>query len=601
MGHERSLDPTSSLAQPSREEGSSPEAPHSPGARVFEITFPLRLADRYVAESEIGRGGMGRVLLGRDEKLRRRVAIKMLVRENGGASDVRRLEREAQILGALNHPNIVAVHDIGLWGDTPFIVSELVDGKTLRELVSQGPLPWQEALRIGAQIARALEGAHERGIVHSDLKPENVLLRADGVVKVVDFGLAHSGGQPEAAEPGIETPITMSSETAEGTVGYMSPEQAKQRPADARSDIFSLAVVLQELMSGRRPFRGSTPMQVGYATAFKPPEPLPESVPEDVRALLARCLEKDPERRPQTAHELAVRFDERLARESLPPAPRSRALALGAVALLLAISAGALSLSRRQTPPAFKQVTFHSGAVWSARFAPDGKTFFYTEGWDEKSTRVYSATLDNPREARLEADDASILAVSPKGELAMLRHPQIVCYGYRGKLDALSSGGAPVENAGDADFAPDGSCRAVIRGADTRDRLEFPEGHVLYETAGWLSQARVSPDGRRVAFYDHPLLGEDAGRLLEVDGAGKVTVLAAELTSGLGLAWGPSGDEVWFTAAKKTDAHAARSVREGQPRPAGHQRQPQAGGRLAQRRRPPDPAAALPRDHLHRR
>src|SRR5215467_5204733 len=213
----------------------------------------------YEILSPLGAGGMGEVYRAKDPRLGREVAIKVLPSSISSDADrLRRFEQEARAAGVLNHPNITAVHDIGSYDGAPYIVTELLVGETLRSRLSTGPLPVRKAIDYGVQIARGLAAAHEKGIVHRDLKPENVFVTRDGRLKILDFGLAKltqvegSGSVsklPTATEPGVVL----------GTVGYMSPEQIKTGPVDARSDIFALGVILYEMLSGQRPFRGDSP------------------------------------------------------------------------------------------------------------------------------------------------------------------------------------------------------------------------------------------------------------------------------------------------------------------------------------------------------
>src|SRR5213594_1251795 len=224
----------------------------SAGARLgpYEVLAPL------------GAGGMGEVYRARDERLGREVAIKVLPASFSADSDrLRRFEQEARAAGVLNHPNITAVYDIGTHEDAPYVVQELLEGETLRAAMAGAKLPPRKAIDYALQIAHGLAAAHEKGIVHRDLKPENLFVTEDGRVKILDFGLA----KLTLPETGIAPATEALTETAGtepgvvlGTVGYMSPEQVRGRPADARSDIFSFGAVLYEMLSGRRAFQGET-------------------------------------------------------------------------------------------------------------------------------------------------------------------------------------------------------------------------------------------------------------------------------------------------------------------------------------------------------
>src|SRR6266498_5350274 len=214
---------------------------------------------RYEILSPLGAGGMGEVYRAKDSRLGRDVAIKVLPATLSQDPDrLKRFEQEARAAGVLNHPNITAVHDIGTADGAPYIVTELLEGETLRERLSTGPLPVRKAIDYAVQIVKGLAAAHEKGIVHRDLKPENLFLTKDGRVKILDFGLAklthaEEGGSQQTNLPtataGTEPGVVL------GTLGYMAPEQVRGRPADARSDIFSFGAILYEMLSGRRPFQ----------------------------------------------------------------------------------------------------------------------------------------------------------------------------------------------------------------------------------------------------------------------------------------------------------------------------------------------------------
>jgi serine/threonine-protein kinase len=263
----------------------------------------------YKIMSPLGAGGMGEVYRAIDTRLGRDVAIKVVTgRLVGDADALARFQREARVVASLAHPNIVALHDVGTEEGIAFAVMELLDGEPLDRLIGPAGLPWKQALDIAASIADALAYAHERGVVHRDLKPANVFITRDGVVKVLDFGLARQDLYRAATQP---TTVMDPGETQPGvvlgTVGYMSPEQVRGEPTDARADIFSLGCVLYELLSGRRPFGNGVAPEVQAAILRDQPGPVADvgTIPPEVNALVQRCLEKRREQRFQSGRDLA--------------------------------------------------------------------------------------------------------------------------------------------------------------------------------------------------------------------------------------------------------------------------------------------------------
>ena len=256
---------------------------------------------------------MGEVYLAEDTSLGRKVALKLLPKEFTEEPDrVRRFELEARAASSLNHPNIVTIFEVGQVDGRHFIATEYIDGQTLRERLSGGQLEVREALDVGAQIASALEAAHEAGIVHRDIKPENVIVRRDGLVKVLDFGLAKLA-ERQSGSAGSEAPTLVGMETTPGlvlgTVNYMSPEQVRGLRVDARSDNFSLGVVMYEMVAGRLPYEGATASDVIAAILLNEPLPLArfaQNVPAELERIVAKALCKDREERYQTASELSV-------------------------------------------------------------------------------------------------------------------------------------------------------------------------------------------------------------------------------------------------------------------------------------------------------
>jgi TolB-like protein/Tfp pilus assembly protein PilF len=277
--------------------------------------MPLAAASRlgpYEILSLISAGGMGEVYRARDTRLGREVAVKVLPADLARDGDrLQRFQHEAQAASALNHPNVVAVHDVGSHGDVFFVISELIDGETLRARLNAGPLPVRKAIDLAAQIARGLSAAHDKGIVHRDLKPENVMITRDERAKIVDFGLAKIAPALAALGDPAKVP-TSGGQTLPGallgTVAYMSPEQIRSEEVDHRTDVFSFGTMLYEMLAGTRPFRGATAAETFSAILRDDPPPLPD-VPPDVEGIARHCLEKAREDRFQSARDLAFALE----------------------------------------------------------------------------------------------------------------------------------------------------------------------------------------------------------------------------------------------------------------------------------------------------
>jgi serine/threonine protein kinase len=308
-----------------------------------ELAPGVLLAGRYRLERELGKGGMGRVLVARDEKLGRRVAVKLVTAAHDPAQ-VRRFEQEARTAGSLEHPHVLAVYDLGEQDGVPFLVTELLAGHTLRTIIEGPRLPAAQVQGLALQLARGLAAAHARGIVHRDLKPENLFLTDDGRLKILDFGLARLSTADEQA-PGLTLTGAIF-----GSPGYLSPEQARGEKAGAASDVFSAGAVIYELLSGKRAFSGTSLIEAGHATLNAQPDPLPPSVPGSLAAAVGRCLEKPPERRFQSGAELARALEtmEPSAPVTLPPRPRSwrRSTSVMVTVALLAVAAAVVSALR---------------------------------------------------------------------------------------------------------------------------------------------------------------------------------------------------------------------------------------------------------------
>ncbi len=540
----------------------------------------------YTILAPLGAGGMGEVYRARDERLSRDVAIKVLPAELAGdPSRLARFEREARSASALNHPNIVTIHDIGSAGSVSYMAMELVAGETLQKLLVGGALPIRRLLQIAPQIAEGLAKAHEAGIVHRDLKPANVMVTRDGVVKILDFGLAKlaqaDSGSDERSPLAAET-LTRPGSVV-GTVGYMSPEQATGDVVDFRSDQFSFGSILYEMATGKRAFQGKTDVDTLSAILNQEPAPIAAvnaQAPAPLRWIVERCLAKDPAGRYGTTGDLArdlVGIRDHLSEAasiSGPSDPHRRrrwrnALTAAAVAALLAVLAAGVLAGRRiatTAPPSFKRLTFQRGNVAMARFTGDGQTIIYGASWNGQPWRVYSTRRDGPETTPLLLPDAFLQSISRSGELAitLVKNNRPWAMATGGTLArAPLSGGAPREVLEDvrlADWSADGSSLLVVRGAGGKTRLEYPIGSMIYETPGEIRAPRVSPRGDQAAFLDNPIPGDDGGSVAVVDREGRKRTLASGFTSMSGLAWTGDGREVWFSASRQGIADSIYAV-----------------------------------------
>src|SRR5215470_1871065 len=365
----------------------------------------------YEILTPIGAGGMGEVYRAKDPRLGREVALKVLPAAIAQDADrLRRFEAEARAASALNHPNIVTVHDIGKSNGTTYMAMELVDGMSLRQMLAGGALGEKKMLEVSVQIADGLAKAHSAGIVHRDMKPENVMVSKDGFVKLLDFGLAKPFTAPGTGD-GSALPTSVGETqpgTVLGTVGYMSPEQASGRPVDYRSDQFSLGSILYELATGKRAFEGKTLPETLTAIIREEPPPLAAAAPKaplPLRWIVERCLAKEPRERYASTEDLArdlahVRdhLSEALGSSSslgIAPAaigPSKRTLLAGAAALALGVALGWPLFHRGAASlPDFQQLTFRRGRIRSARFAPDGKTAVYAAAWEGAPSALFTA------------------------------------------------------------------------------------------------------------------------------------------------------------------------------------------------------------------
>ncbi|MDQ5858235.1 MAG: protein kinase, partial [Acidobacteriota bacterium] len=502
----------------------------------------------YEILAPLGAGGMGEVYRAKDPRLGREVAIKVLPASFSNDADrLRRFEQEARAAGILNHPNITAVYDIGTVDDAPYVVTELLEGETLRSRLSGGALAPRRAIDYALQIAHGLAAAHEKGIVHRDLKPENLFVTKDGRVKILDFGLAKLT-QPE--DSGLQTNLPTATAGTEpgvvlGTLGYMSPEQVRGRGADARSDIFSFGAILYEMLSGKRAFHGDSAADTMSAILREDPPDLSatnQSINPGLDRVVRHCLEKNPEERFHSAHDLAFDLEtlsglsgatagERAVVGRRPAWKVGPLVALAA--LVVTAAAGLLSgkflLGDKPTdPPSFERLTFRRGNILTARFAPDGETVVFGAAWGGNPAEIFSTHAGSPEYRSLSLRNADVLAISSTGELAVslrekfLNNPTGV-----GKLARVPlAGGVPrevLEDVEAADWTPDGKDLLVVRFVKAHSRIEFPIGKVLYESARQIARPRFSPDGKLIAF----LQADRGGRkVMVVDRKGAAKALS---------------------------------------------------------------------------
>jgi hypothetical protein len=544
---------------------------------------PGRHLGPYEVVAPIGSGGMGEVYRARDPRLGREVALKVLPEEQ--ASDparLRRFETEARAVAALNHPHILSIFDLGTDDGTTYVVFELLEGRSLRTVLGDGPLPARKVVDYAQQICRGLDAAHSRGILHRDLKPGNLFLTADGQIKILDFGLAKL--RPSAEDSGASgesLPTETRPDAVLGTLGYMSPEQARGKPVDARSDLFSLGTVLYEMLAGRQPFLRETAADTLSAILNHDPPDITTTegrVPLGLERVVRRCLEKDPQERFRSAMDVAFALDALSSTSGVTIGPaaeterRRFGVRLGGVGLplaclaVVAIAATTLLYGRHTAPsqiPSITQLTYRRGLASPARFAPDGRTVVFSALWDGRPSEVFRMRLEVLEPEPLGLTHARLLAVSSQAELAvLLGSPGNSGFVFRGTLARLPlSGGQPREVLEDvigADWSPDGRDLAVLReerrlyrasveefaastaveGGGTT-RLEYPIGTVLVDGLQGAGAVRVHPSGDRVAVL--------TGQTVLVVGRSGTQLRLETPPAPSGLAWDPGGEALWVS------------------------------------------------------
>ncbi|MGO9012601.1 MAG: protein kinase domain-containing protein [Bryobacteraceae bacterium] len=505
--------------------------PMESGARLGQYEIAVKL----------GEGAMGEVYRARDTRLGRDVAIKILPAEFSQSPDRRRrFEQEWRSAAALAHANIVALYDAGDQDGVSYIVSELVEGEPLRDLIRRGPLPLRKALDLGAQIADGLCAAHAAGIVHRDLKPENIMVTRDGWAKILDFGLARyqprATGAPQATMTVTQPGMVM------GTVGYMSPEQVTGSPAGPQSDIFSLGIILYEMLTGKLAFERATSVETMSAILRDEPPDLPATVPPAVAQIVTRCLEKEPARRFQSSADLAFALRgaaaPSFASGAAPrlKAPRYRILpaAVVVLAVLLAFAVFALLTmprgvdleSYRYTPLA-SESRHQDLPVWS----PDGKSIAYAREVINAPNEIMVRNLDSLVPVLVARADAQSLFWSPDGaRLDYVTDTGVWSMSRAGGEATLILKG----HYGDAAPSPDGKALVLwlLSGEQHQKEpklwISSPPGApprkyepVLFEEQGSFSPVylRFAPDGRKVLLAKPTAMGPELWLLPFPDGA----------------------------------------------------------------------------------
>ena len=524
----------------------------------------------YEIIAPLGAGGMGEVFRGRDSRLGREVAIKILPAELSTNPDrLRRFEQEAHSASSLNHPNIITIYDIGSFESRSYIAMELVDGKTLREMLHAGPLPVRKAVQIAAQFAEGLAKAHDAGIVHRDLKPENIMITKDGYVKILDFGLAKLF-QPAGTDQNSALPTSAQTDAGLvlGTVGYMSPEQASGDGVDFRSDQFSFGAILYEMATGKRAFQKKSAVETLAAIIQEEPDPAALAgvhIPPPLKWILERCLEKNAADRYAATKDLArdlqsIRdhFSEIVSASdtaaALPAQPvikrrnLQRIFNATAIALILALASLLIYFVTRPSKPletttlGYHRLTYRRGPIRTARFTPDGQTILYSGSFSGGAREIYQTRPDRVESRSLGIQDSDIVSISRTGEMLIL-----IPDGKRILSQVPLTGGSPRELAEQiysADWTPDGSAMAISRGANGKNYLEFPPGKILYESTKTIDRVRFTGSGDAIAFVEHNVGGAN-GTVNVIDKNGKKITQSKEMYP-VGISWGPQDKEVWF-------------------------------------------------------
>jgi serine/threonine protein kinase/WD40 repeat protein len=552
-----------------------------PLERAFEteaLTAPLASGaqvGQYRIESAIGAGGMGVVFRAYDTKLQRPVAIKFLSDDLADAAARRRFQREAQMASSLNHPHILTVYDIGEFQGRQYLATEFVDGGTLKNWGQRQPRTWEDVAELLTGVADGLATAHQAGILHRDIKPDNILVTASGYAKLADFGLAKLA---DASQPTDRTRTIAEDQTQRGvivgTIAYMSPEQASGKLLDARSDIFSFGVVLYEMLAGGRPFKARTNLELLQQVIDGTPAPLSEDIPEPLRVLVAKALEKDPAKRYSSMRELvaALRAAQRPSRQGLAAPARSSSKWLvpaGFAAIVIAAAAGGLAFwSRHVSSTArleYTPLTNFTDSAVSPTLSPDGRMLAFLRGAStfQGPGDVYVKLLPDGEPVRLTQDGTNKVGpvnFSPDGSRIAYTHLENggptwsvpVLGGEPARMLANAEGLSWVDTGAKPPrvmySAKTGQGIHMGIFTATESRSEQRTVYLPADINGMAHRSFGSPDGKSVLVVEMNASGWLPCRMVPYDGSSsgrRVGPVPAQCTD---AAWSPDGKWMYFAA-----------------------------------------------------